>query len=99
MVKRFTAWVVIALVLTCSVKTSAQNIPVLNLGFSGSGVGADLLKVTERANLWRKHGIDVRPIYLTSGTLMAQTLSAGDIGLAGFDVTAMLNGCFRRRRH
>ena len=28
---------------------------------------------------WRKHGVDVRPIYLTSGTLMAQTLSAGDI--------------------
>jgi hypothetical protein len=40
MTKRFTAGVVIALVLTCSVKTSAQNIPVLNLGFSGSGVGA-----------------------------------------------------------
>ena len=61
------------------------------MGFSGSGIGADLLKVTESANLWRKHGVDVRPIYLTSGTLMAQTLSAGDIGLAGFDVTAMLN--------
>jgi NitT/TauT family transport system substrate-binding protein len=69
----------------------AQNLPILNMGFSGGGVGSDLLKVIERANLWRKHGVDVRPIYLTSGTLMAQTLSAGDIGIAGFDVTAMLN--------
>jgi NitT/TauT family transport system substrate-binding protein len=61
------------------------------MGYSGAGIGADLLKVIERANLWRKHGVDVRPIYLTSGTLMAQTLSAGDIVLAGFDVTAMLS--------
>ena len=91
MTERITAWVVTALLLTCPGLSTAQTLPVLNLGFSGSGIGADLLKVTERANLWRKHGIDVRPIYLTSGSLMAKTLSAGDISLAGFDVTAMLN--------
>jgi NitT/TauT family transport system substrate-binding protein len=91
MIKRFKAWVVAALFFIWPATSAAQNVPVLNLGFSGGGVGSDLLKVTERANLWRKHGLDVRPIYLTSGTLMAQTLSAGDIGLAGFDVTAMLN--------
>src|SRR4030095_10532991 len=68
-----------------------SDIAGFEFGFQRSGIGADLLKVTERANLWRKHGVDVRPIYLTSGTLMGQTLSAGDIGLAGFDVTAMLN--------
>jgi NitT/TauT family transport system substrate-binding protein len=69
----------------------AQAQTVLRLGYSGSGVGTDLLKVIERSALWRKHGLDVKPIYLTSGTLMAQTLSSGEIGLAGFDVTAMLN--------
>lgn len=88
-------WIkVIAILLwsfTAPNMAGAQNLPVLNMGFSGGGVGSDMLKVVERANLWRKHGVDVRPIYLTSGTLMAQTLSAGDIGLAGFDVTAMLN--------
>ena len=88
---KFRAYLVIALLLTCPVPSAGQTLPVLNLGFSGSGIGSDLLKVTERANLWRKHRVDVRPIYLTSGTLMAQTLSAGDINLAGFDVTAMLN--------
>src|SRR4029453_625241 len=81
MTARITAWVVIALLLIWPGLSTAQTLPVLNLGFSGSGIGADLLNVTERANLWRKHGVDVRPIYLTSGTLMAQTLSAGDIGL------------------
>lgn len=81
----------ILVLLTVSGIATAQGLPVFNMGFSGGGVGSDLLKVIERANLWRKHGVDVRPIYLTSGTLMAQTLSAGDIGVAGFDVTAMLS--------
>jgi ABC-type nitrate/sulfonate/bicarbonate transport system substrate-binding protein len=88
-------WIKVIVILlwsfTAPRMADAQNLPVLNMGFSGGGVGSDMLKVIERANLWRKHGVDVRPIYLTSGTLMAQTLSAGDIGLAGFDVTAMLN--------
>lgn len=64
--------------------------PVLKLGWSGSGIGADLLKLAARSNVWRKHGLNVQPVYLTSGNLMAQTLSSGEIGLAGFDVTAML---------
>ena len=69
----------------------AQTLPVFNMGFSGAGIGSDLLKVINRSNLWRKHGIDVRTIYLSSGTLMAQTLSSGDVGIAGFDTPAMLN--------
>ena len=80
-----------ALFLWSSTAASAQNIPILNMGFSGAGIGSDLLKVIERNALWRKHGIDVRTIYLSSGTLMAQTLSSGDIGIAGFDTPAMLN--------
>jgi ABC-type nitrate/sulfonate/bicarbonate transport system substrate-binding protein len=80
-----------ALLLGSSVPASAQNVPILNMGFSGAGIGADLLKVIERNGLWRKNGIDVRTIYLSSGTLMAQTLSSGDIGIAGFDTPAMLS--------
>ena len=70
---------------------SGQSLPALNMGFSGAGIGSDLLKVIDRNGLWRKHGIEVRTIYLSSGTLMAQTLSSGDIGIAGFDTPAMLN--------
>jgi NitT/TauT family transport system substrate-binding protein len=69
----------------------AQNLPVLNMGYSGAGIGSDILKVIDRSGLWRKHGVDVKVVYLTSGTLMAQTLSSGDIGIAGFDTPAMLN--------
>jgi NitT/TauT family transport system substrate-binding protein len=69
----------------------AQNAPVLNMGYSGAGIGSDLLKVIDRSGLWRKYGLDVKTVYLTSGTLMAQTMSSGDIGVAGFDTPAMLN--------
>jgi ABC-type nitrate/sulfonate/bicarbonate transport system substrate-binding protein len=81
----------VAILLSASlVAQRAEAQPVLKLGWSGAGVGADLLKLIGRSGLWQKHGVDVRPIYLTSGNLMAQTLSSGEIALAGFDVTAML---------
>jgi NitT/TauT family transport system substrate-binding protein len=77
--------------LSSPAAAAAQSLPMLNMGFSGAGIGSDLLKVVDRSGLWRKHGVDVRVVYLSSGTLMAQTLSSGDIGIAGFDTPAMLN--------
>jgi NitT/TauT family transport system substrate-binding protein len=82
---------IFVLIVLCSLPVHAQGQPVLNMGFSGVGIGADLLKIIERNGLWRKHGLDVRVIYLSTGTLMAQTLSSGDIGISGFDTPAMLN--------
>ena len=83
----------LAILLTCLSPglSPAQHLPLLNMGYSGAGIGSDLLKVIERTGLWRKHGVDVRSVYLSSGSLMAQTLSSGDIGVAGFDTPAMLN--------
>ena len=83
----------LAILLTCLSPglSPAQHLPLLNMGYSGAGIGSDLVKVIERTGLWRKHGVDVRSIYLSSGSLMAQTLSSGDIGVAGFDTPAMLN--------
>jgi len=81
----------ILLIWLSPVLVAAQNLPLVNMGYSGAGIGSDLLKVIDRTGLWRKHGVDVRSIYLSSGSLMAQTLSSGDIGVAGFDTPAMLN--------
>ena len=81
----------IALWILSAAAAWGQNLPLLNMGFSGAGIGSDLLKVIERSALWRKQAIEVRTVYLSSGTLMAQTLSSGDIGIAGFDTPAMLN--------
>ena len=40
-----------ALLLWLSVPASAQNVPILNMGFSGAGIGSDLLKVIEHNGL------------------------------------------------
>jgi len=82
---------VIAVLWLWPMAAGAQSLPLLNMGYSGAGIGSDLLKLIDRTGLWRKHGIDVKSIYLSSGSLMAQTLSSGDIGIAGFDTPAMLN--------
>lgn len=90
MAKKIGAALITVLLLESFVAAGVFAQPVLKLGWSGAGIGSDLLKLIDRSSLWRKHGVDVRPIYLTSGNLMAQTLSSGEIGLTGFDVTAML---------
>src|SRR2546425_2210419 len=91
MAKRIELTVAAIILLGSLLAPCAQAQPVLKLGYSGAGIGSDLLKLIDRSGLWRKHNVDVRAIYLTSGNLMAQTLSSGDIDLTGFDVTAMLN--------
>lgn len=91
MIRRLKTAALFAFFLINGAPVCAQNLSMLNMGYSGAGIGSDLLKVIERSGLWRKHGLDVRVVYLSSGTLMAQTLSSGDIGIAGFDTPAMLN--------
>ena len=91
MIRRLKTAAVFVFFLIGNAPVCAQSLPMLNMGFSGAGIGSDLLKVIDRSGLWRKHGLEVRVVYLSSGTLMAQTLSSGDIGIAGFDTPAMLN--------
>jgi NitT/TauT family transport system substrate-binding protein len=91
MKQRFRIIVAAAFLLWGAMTAGAQSPPGLNMGYSGAGIGSDLLKVIDRSGLWRKYGLDVKVVYLTSGTLMAQTMSSGDIGVAGFDTPAMLN--------
>src|SRR5438477_11655379 len=45
----------------------------------------------QKAGLWKKRGLEVRPIYFTSGATMAQAMLGGDIDIADSDVPAMLN--------
>ena len=89
--KNFQSLIALIFLIVGSDVGRAQNFPLMHMGYSGAGIGSDILKVIDRGGLWRKHGLDVKVIYLTSGTLMAQTLSSGDIVLAGFDTPAMLN--------
>src|SRR6202035_3989291 len=64
---------------------------VVRIGYSGGGTAKNLHKVIEKAGLWKKRGLDGRPIYCTSGATMAQAMEGGDIDIADSDVPAMLN--------
>src|SRR3989475_4475886 len=82
------ALIVLAFVLPIT-KATAQT--VVRIGYSGGGVAKNLHKVIEKAGLWKKRALDVRPIYFTSGATMAQAMVGGDIDIADSDVPAMLN--------
>jgi len=82
------ALIVLAFVLPIT-KATAQT--VVRIGYSGGGVAKNLHKVIEKAGLWKKRALDVRPIYFTSGARMAQAMVGGDIDIADSDVPAMLN--------
>ena len=60
-------------------------------GYSGTGVSGTLRRVIERERLWQKRGLDVKPVYFNSGSVMAQAMIAGDIVISDSDVPAQLS--------
>jgi NitT/TauT family transport system substrate-binding protein len=73
------------------VPVAAQTQPVISMGYSGSGISTDLRRVIEKAKLWPKRGLDVRPVYFNSGATLTQAMLAGNIIASDSDVPAQLN--------
>jgi ABC-type nitrate/sulfonate/bicarbonate transport system substrate-binding protein len=71
-------------------ETSAQAQQIV-LGYSGAGVSTDLRRVIEKKKIWEKNGLNVRSVYLNSGSVLARAMVAGDINLSDSDVPSMLN--------
>ena len=71
-------------------ETTAQTQPIV-LGYSGAGISTDLRGVIENEKLWEKNGLNVRSVYLNSGSVLARAMVAGDITLSDSDVPSMLN--------
>jgi ABC-type nitrate/sulfonate/bicarbonate transport system substrate-binding protein len=64
----------------------------IRMGYSGSGIGADdLIRVMMKEKIWQKYGLEVTPIYFTSGSLVAQALLAGEIHASDSDIPTLLN--------
>jgi ABC-type nitrate/sulfonate/bicarbonate transport system substrate-binding protein len=63
---------------------------VIRVGYSGGEITRTQHRVYAKANVWDKRGLDVRPIYFTSGSIMAQAMLTGEILLADSDVPGML---------
>ena len=64
---------------------------VVTLGYSGAGISTDLRKVIQKAHLWSKRGLDVKPIYFNSGATLTQAMLAGNVVVSDSDVPAQLN--------
>jgi NitT/TauT family transport system substrate-binding protein len=63
----------------------------VNMGYSGTGVSGTLRLVIEKERLWQKRGLDVKPIYFNSGSIMSQAMIAGDVIISDSDVPAQLS--------
>jgi NitT/TauT family transport system substrate-binding protein len=77
--------------LACSLPAGAARAETVNLGYSGTGVSGTLRRVIEREKLWQKRGLDVKPIYFNSGSIMSQAMIAGDVIISDSDVPAQLS--------
>lgn len=73
--------------LSLALSADAQT---LYLGHSGAGISGTLRTLIERERLLQKRGLDVKPVYFNSGSVMAQAMVAGDIAVSDSDVPAQL---------
>jgi NitT/TauT family transport system substrate-binding protein len=84
--------VVLPLLLLAHLVVHRAEAQALRMGYSGLGIGADdLSRVMEKEKVWQKHGLDVRAIYFSSGSLMAQAMLGGEIQTSDSDVPTLLN--------
>jgi ABC-type nitrate/sulfonate/bicarbonate transport system substrate-binding protein len=84
--------ILVLLLLWSSTAHGAESpLPLFRLGYSGAGIAQNLTQVIDKSGVWTKHNIDVRSIYFTSGTIMAQALVGGDIDVTDSNIPTMLN--------
>jgi len=83
--------VALALGVVLSLFAGMARAETILLGYSGTGVSGTLRRVIEREKLWQKRGLDVKPVYFNSGSLMSQAMIAGDIVVSDSDVPAQLS--------
>jgi ABC-type nitrate/sulfonate/bicarbonate transport system substrate-binding protein len=61
------------------------------IGGSGTGISSTLTKVVKETGTWKKHGLDVRSVYFTSGALLGRAMLGGDIAATNGDIPGMLS--------
>lgn len=68
---------------------TAQLIP-LNFVYTGSGGQSDALKFTYENGFFRKRGLDMTMLYVTSGVITSQTITSGSVQVATTTATDAL---------
>ena len=65
--------------------------PLVYIGGSGTGISSTLMKVIRETGTWKKHGLDVRNVFFTSGALLGRAMLSGDITATNGDIPGMLS--------
>ena len=65
--------------------------PLVYVGGSGTGISSTLVKVIRETGTWKKHGLDVRNVFFTSGALLGRAMLSGDITATNGDIPGMLS--------
>ena len=79
--------------ISLSSLTTAQA-PLQNviLGHSGgAGSLGNLRRIIERDKIWEKHGLSVKSVYFSSGSVLTQAMAGGNIAGSESEVPGMLN--------
>lgn len=77
------------LLLACAEMAQAQLTP-LNFVYTGSGSQSDVLKFSHEAGFFRKRGLDLTMLYVTSGVITSQTMVSGSAAAATTTATDAL---------
>jgi NitT/TauT family transport system substrate-binding protein len=80
-----------AAIVACVALGGTTGAETVNMGYSGTGVSGTLRIVIQREKLWPKRGLDVKPIYFGSGSVMSQAMIGGDVIISDSDVPAQLS--------
>ncbi len=67
-----------------------RNPERVKIGYSGIGIGHDLLKIMGNARIFENHGLSVQSIYIGSGSLMNQAMVSGSIHFSTADLPSQI---------
>jgi NitT/TauT family transport system substrate-binding protein len=66
-----------SLQLALSQHALGQSLDKMRLGYSGTGLNSYVLEMGRRTGIFRKNGLDLEVVYVSSGSLLNQALIAG----------------------
>jgi NitT/TauT family transport system substrate-binding protein len=86
------AWKILAgIILVFAVRAQAAELTPINFVSSGSGGIVEMIRFSQKEGFFKKQGLDMTIIYVSSGVLAAQTVVSGSALIANNSISDVLN--------
>jgi NitT/TauT family transport system substrate-binding protein len=86
------AWRILAgVILVFAVRAQAAELTPINFVSSGSGGIVEMIRFSQKEGFFKKQGLDMTIIYVSSGVLAAQTVVSGSALIANNSISDVLN--------